>query len=353
MALIDFNPRSKLQSYVGSKDNNFNLMRLVAAFLVLFSHSFALSTGLSSEEPLRTDLGITFGHIAVDIFFVASGFLVTGSLLARGSVVTFLRARALRVYPGLIVSVLLTVFVFGAFVTTLPFTSYISNTSTITFLLKNTSLVTNVAFTLPGVFEANPWKLAVNASLWTLPYEIAMYVGLASLWLIWSRLKKNWLGEFGRILVVVAALSLAAHVASHFFWRDSGLLRLTAMFFVGASFYFLRDRITLSPGVFAVMGIALVLSALHRQVFFIVYTFTLPYLVFCLAYLPKGRIRAYNKVGDYSYGLYIYAFPIQQSLAFFMPGIGVTEMLFLSTLLTGFAAVISWHVIESRALRLK
>lgn len=97
-------------------ENNFNLLRALAAFLVLFSHSYAL-TGSSSSEPLRMLLGMTFGSVAVDVFFVISGFLVCGSLLRRQSAIEFMKGRLLRIFPALLVMVGLTVLLLGPLVT--------------------------------------------------------------------------------------------------------------------------------------------------------------------------------------------------------------------------------------------
>ncbi len=342
-----------LSSFVDDRDNNFNLLRLFAAFLVLYSHCYAVTTGLSSEEPLRAQFGVTFGSIAVDIFFVTSGFLVTSSLLIRRSAAHFLRARVLRIFPALIVAQLLTVFILGTWLTSLPLNVYISSTDTIISLVRNISLFTGISFTLPGVFENNPMRSLVNASLWTLPYEIGMYAGLFLLWFMLSRSNKNQSGQFERAIFSVAALSLAVHICSHFMWRDSALLRLTCMFSIGSSFYLLKERMAIAGKYFAYCAIFLMLSTINKQVFFIVYTFVIPYLVFCLAYLPKGFIRSYNSIGDYSYGIYIYAFPIQQSLVFLLPGISITKLLILSTMITSLLAMFSWHFIESRALKYK
>ena len=352
-AAAGFGSKKKLKSLAGDRDNNFNLLRLIAAFLVLFSHCYAISTGLSSEEPLRSRLGVTPGSIAVDIFFVTSGFLVTRSLLSGKSFGNFVRARILRIFPGLVVAVSMTVFVLGPLLTTLPADQYLANRDTILYFLRNSTLVSGVSFTLPGVFETNPLKYGVNFPLWSLPYEIGMYAGLAALWILLAPQRPKYTVRFRRAVFAIAIFSLVAHIVSHFVWRDSALLRLTAMFAIGASFFLLRDRIALSPKRFAACAIFVLISTFNEHFFFFSYTLLLPFLVFCFAYIPRGAIRRYNRVGDYSYGVYIYAFPIQQSIAYLIPGVGVGKMLVLSTALTAMCAILSWHLIESRALKYK
>src|SRR6187455_1951063 len=90
----------RLSDFTQGKDNNFNLIRFLAALMVLVSHSFVLSTGRSQLEPFGALLGMNLGNMAVGVFFAASGFLVTGSLLSRQSFSDFVVARALRIYPG-------------------------------------------------------------------------------------------------------------------------------------------------------------------------------------------------------------------------------------------------------------
>src|SRR4029078_284798 len=92
-------------------------------------------------------------------------------------------------------------------------------------------------------------------------------------------------------------------------------LRLLFAFFCGAAFHVLKERIVLSRPVFWLLLLALLGSAIDRRAFFFVYTLAVPYLLFYCAYVPGGFIRRYNRVGDYSYGVYIYAFPVQQSIA--------------------------------------
>ena len=120
----------KLSDFTQGRDNNFNLIRIVAALAVLVTHSFALTVGSGNAEPLRASLGMTMGSIAVDVFFIASGFLVTASLLNRQSAIDFIWARVLRIFPALSVMLFLTVFGLGAFFTSLPAPSYFANPGT-------------------------------------------------------------------------------------------------------------------------------------------------------------------------------------------------------------------------------
>ncbi|MES2349843.1 MAG: acyltransferase family protein [Pseudomonadota bacterium] len=166
---------SYLSNYAQGKNNNFNLIRIISALAVLVTHSFALATGSPLSEPFRSTLGMTMGSIAVDIFFITSGFLVTGSLLSKKSVTDFILSRCLRIYPALLITILITVFGLGIYFTTLPIGAYLHDTRTYVYLIKSSTLIKGVAFNLPGVFEANPFKESVNGSLWTMPYEIRMY----------------------------------------------------------------------------------------------------------------------------------------------------------------------------------
>ena len=126
-----------LAGYTTGRDNNFNLIRFLAAFLVLFSHSFPL-VGVGGKEPLYETVGMTWGEVAVDIFFITSGFLITGSYFSRGSLQAFVRARLLRIYPALVVAVIFYVFVIGMHFTTLSAYEYLLNHQTQKYFIKNT-----------------------------------------------------------------------------------------------------------------------------------------------------------------------------------------------------------------------
>ena len=172
----------RLSELIGDRNNNLNLVRITAALAVLVTHSFALTLG-PKAEPLRQHLGTTLGTIAVDVFFVASGFLVTISLAKRQSILEFVMARALRILPALFAMLLLSVAVLGPAFTALPLADYFADRRVATYLVKGATLVTGIEFELPGVFLRNPYPAVVNGSLWTLPWEVAMYGLLLLVWI--------------------------------------------------------------------------------------------------------------------------------------------------------------------------
>lgn len=342
----------RLSEVAQGKDNNFNLIRFLAAFAVLISHSFALATGSGNAEPLYTTYGLTWGDIAVDVFFVTSGFLVTASLLSRRSAVSFAWARVLRIFPALLVMLILTVFVMGLALTTYTPHEYLTAYLTWKYLLQNAVLLRGIEFHLPGVFASDPLKSVVNGSLWSLQPEIEMYMLLLGLWVLAVLARRQVLLKW--VVVAIAAISCVLYLA-HGIFSDPGreFPRLAFMFFAGGSFYVLRDRISLQGWLFASLLALTLLSAVSRVAFFFALSVSLPYLLMYSAYALGGPIRAFNRCGDYSYGIYIYAFPVQQAIADLVPGISTATLMILSAVTTLALAMLSWHLIEKRALALK
>ena len=336
------------------RDNNFNLMRFIAAIAVLMGHCYPLALGVGAEEPLSHSLGQSLGGFAVDTFFIISGFLVTQSLLYRESVGAFLIARLLRIYPGLIVMVVLTVFVLGPLVTTASLREYGEAPLTLSYLLKCSTLIGGLRFQLPGVFEGNPFALKVNGSLWTMPYEVKMYLWLVGLWWVLGVRPslRDRLFAFG---IQGIALYAVFMVSKALIWGHevTPFLRLTAAFSLGSAMYILKDRIPVSGGLLVLALAFFGLSMFRKSFFMWVYLPLMPYLVLSLATVPGGFIRRFNRLGDYSYGVYIYAFPIQQTLAMAYPGITPLEMMPLAAALSLLFGIVSWHLVESPCLRLK
>ena len=345
----------KLSYLTNGRDNNFTLIRIVAALIVLVDHSFALVMGTADARPFRISSHLDLSFLAVDVFFVTSGFLVTRSLLTRQDALEFVWARALRVYPALLVMQFLVVFGLGLHLTTLPWKSYVMSIQTLTYWVKGSTLVTGLVTMLPGVFEHNPFNNSVNTSLWTLPYEIGMYAILAGIWTILSALLQRRVRAFKMTIVSCAAgATLFLLLSQAYLMPDWQFLRLLVMFLSGAAMYAAQARMVLSRGVFwPLLVIVPLMSMLGEPVLFGAYVLALPYLVLYLAYIPSGFVRQYNQLGDYSYGVYIYAWPVQQAIISLVPGVSIWEMVLISASMSVALAALSWHLIEQHALRLK
>lgn len=344
-----------LSTYTISRDNNFNLVRFIAASLVLFSHSFALALGSRDAEPLKSVIGMTWGEIAVDVFFITSGFLITSSYFSRNNIIAFAWARMLRIYPALIVAILFCVFGVGALFTTYNLIEYLQNPQTYKYLVKNSILFFGIEYRLPGVFSDVPYKGAVNGSLWTLPYEVKMYAILAFMMVMISYVGR-WIKfiSIKNTVLLVGVFSIGIHFFNHFEVVLSEMfVRLFSMFFVGAMFYVWRDKIYLSTKWILVLLSLLLVSSINKDIFFVIYCLTLPFLVFYASYVPSGRIRKFNNYGDYSYGMYIYAFPVQQSIAEILPNVTVQTMIGMSFFATFILSMLSWHIVEKKFLKMK
>lgn len=330
-----------------TRENNFDFLRFFAASLVLVVHSYPL-TGRRPDEPIELLTGYeNGGEFAVAIFFVISGYLITSSWLNSSSTTSFLIKRALRILPALVLTVLLSAFIIGPLVTQESLGSYFASSTTWTYLL-NMLLATQ--YELPGVFSQNIYPDVVNGSLWTLPLEVMMYMGVLVMGLT---------GILSRRLIVLPIVFFAV---CHF-WLigrlgiDSFLIKnvfkLGMFYYSGAALYLYRDDIPWRGWVAALLAGALVLT-FHTASGPFVYAVALPYLVIYLAYAPIPWLAGFGKYGDFSYGMYIYAFPLQQLTVYSLGHeIGVFWLTLISFVPTLLLAALSWHYIEEPAMRLK
>jgi len=334
------------------RDNNFNLIRFVASLSVVITHAIALSTGNTFYGPLH-HFGSFVAIIAPDVFFVASGYLITASLLVRGQARNFVVARVLRIYPALWLTVLTVAFVVGPWVTTLPLADYFAQPLLWSYLAHNLTVLFGASEGLPGVFTHLPYPNAVNGSLWTLPYEVRLYVALLIGWWLVGKLAADRLRMLAAVIVSLALLTLAAKLATHFYFgQERNMLRLAPPFFIGSAFYLFRDRIALRRGYFVAALTLMLLASPWLQAFYVVDQFCIAYLTLYLAYVPGGVIRRFNRIGDCSYGIYIYSFPLQQLLVMSMPGIGPWSLMAWSVGVALPLSLLSWHFLEKPALAL-
>jgi peptidoglycan/LPS O-acetylase OafA/YrhL len=322
------------------RDNHFNLIRLFAAAAVLVSHSFPLTLGKGAEEPLDRLTGTSLGAAAVYVFFAISGFMISRSFDRRRDLAGFIAARMARIFPGLAVVLVLTAFLVAPLITSLPISAYFSDPAVWTYVPRNLSL-RFLQYDLPGVFAGNAYPGAINGSLWTLVWEVACY-GLVVLLGLVGFLRRKLFGIFLGLYLSVTVWAAWAGI-------DSTFLRLSLPFVIGMAIYCWRAILPCNWAIAA----ALVIGAglLHSTFLWpIGYAVALSYVSLWLGHAPARPLLAFNRLGDYSYGTYIYAFPIQQLVAWLSPGCTPLEMIAWALPVTLFAAVLSWHLVESPML---
>jgi peptidoglycan/LPS O-acetylase OafA/YrhL len=300
-------------------------------------------------EPLQSQLGFTLGTLSVFAFFAISGFLIARSYERQASVQRWLAARVLRIFPGLAVVLLLSAFVLGPLVTTLPLRAYFTDRATLEYVPRNLSLVWSSP-DLPGVFKDNPLAGMVNGSIWTLYWEFLCYGLVLVMGFVGAF--RSW-GPLIGVLLVVGAGHIATILTPAGTLPASleAFLYFTVPFGCGLAFYLCRSWLPLTPWALPFL-VAVAYAARFTFLDLPLLVLALSYGVFLSAYLPKGWVRRYNRLGDYSYGVYIYGWPVQQTVVHFL---GLTRPMTnfaVAVLIVLALAWLSWNLIEHPALEL-
>jgi peptidoglycan/LPS O-acetylase OafA/YrhL len=329
-----------------SRRNNFDALRLLAAISVIFSHSFLIAEGTQKHEWLIRLTGnqSIFGLTGVFVFFAISGFLVTQSFEETGDPLRFLVKRALRIFPGLFVAALLSAFVLAPFVTTLEPGAYFSRPEPYRYVIGNTLLDPTV-HEMPGVmFVNNPVGLEINGSMWTLRIEFMMYVMVLGLGV--TRLLTL------PMAVVLLALGIAClHFDTLDFLGSWGWL--LGFFAAGMVLYKLRAT-RIFDGRVALVALAGLVFSVPLRGFIPMFPLFGCYLALWLALTPRLPVVPAARFGDLSYGLYIYGWPVEAAVIWFLGGRAPWWQVFAIALpATAAIAFLSWHLIERPALRLK
>jgi peptidoglycan/LPS O-acetylase OafA/YrhL len=324
----------------------FDYMRIALAVSIIGLHSLNVTLGLGRALEIQSTLRIGVAMILA-LFFALSGFLVTASLLRCKSLISFLGLRVLRIGPALVVETTLSALIIGSVFTELPLAQYFADPTFHAYFLN---IVGDIHYELPGVFGHNPLPHLVNAQLWTVPYELWCYVILALLAV--TAIAFNRVAYL--VFMVITQIGLVAYDVYR--WDEVPIqLRphlLVFCFLAGVGFHLWRDKVPFNR------------------------TICLCALVFCAAAMATGRGDALAPVpaayvacylglmnprrswivssGDYSYGLYLYGFVIQQCIATFGPSVQHWYLNLLISLPLAFCvAIASWHLVEKHALRLR
>ncbi len=332
--------------------NNYDFLRLFAACCILFTHSFNL-LGLSSKEPLMwlSQNRYDFSFVGLCIFFSISGYLIVKSAATAQSFLHYCWKRFLRIQPLLIIVCMLSMLLLGPLVSSLSLTEYFSSFSTWTYG-RNIFPAAGIQFKLPGVFSSNVADQGVNGSLWTLIVEERLYILVGILFLFKKYAAKLYL-LFGVLLNLVFLLS--------FFWKQYPFLHyfseapfFYALLFINAGIVYVT-KVDLNRFLKFRSGLALfmvcIVSLCMTDLTFL-QPFILPLLVIALAQ-AKGIANRSGQWGDFTYGVYIFSFPVQQLLIHYRFATTPSELFLTSFLLVLPLSVLSWHLLEKKILAFK
>ena len=336
------------------RSNNFDFLRLALAVLVIFSHSYPLVAGSELHEPLHnwTRGQVTEGGIAVDLFFVMSGFLITASAERSRSVFVFLKKRVQRIYPAFIACALLMLLVVAPLASATLEPLWRARLGD--FLLQTLRLT---EFHYTGAFLHNPYPRVIDGSVWSIQYEFWCYIGIAGLLALGTLRNRT-------VMLIIFLASVGVSIVSQ--WRAwafggkfLGVLfgspefwaRLLPLYLAGVVFYLFRERIQLSARGALIACAALVWAARFTLGWTALFPFAGTYVVFYIAFAQWLPLQRFGRFGDFSYGTYLYAFPIEQLV---MQAFGHRVAPFLlfacATPLTLLVAVASWYGVERRFL---
>lgn len=327
--------------------NNLDLVRFSLAAMVFFSHAHDLSQAAELSFLTR----FVSSTLAVQAFFVISGFLIFQSYDRSSSIVSYASKRIRRIFPAYALVIIASAILLG-FASSLPFRDYIVQSGVWRYLASNIVFLNFLGPELPGVFQNNPVH-AVNGALWTLKIEAAFYIAVPiCVWLF---------KHAGRSRTLVAIYLLSVLYAMATTWlaetrHNASFLELgrqlpgqMSYFIAGATIYYNFDRFRANPILWAVVGLILfICSGLFMPL--LLRPAGVALLVMSVAFGPyMGR---FGKLGDFSYGIYIVHFPILQVLiATGLPNYSLTAFLLVAVLAVLTTAVLLWHLVEKRFLR--
>lgn len=328
------------------RENNLDALRIVGALMVIIGHSYPLTGAVATIPYLY---GTPIHVLGVHVFFVISGYLITKSWLRRPHLGSYLLARSLRIFPALIVVTLGSILVFGPIATSLSTSEYFSTPGTWTFL---NNVILRPVFALPGVFQGLPYGDVVNGSLWTLPVEFTCYLFVPVLMAVPTRFRLVTASAFG-VACAVALFTVDKPVEVYGYYLGDALEPW--IFFAGGmvcAIAFTNRTFRLDLALVAALTLPLVFTV-DTEIGRVVTWVLLPYVILTLGLTSTPVVRRASRYGDFSYGLYIFAFPVQQAfIAVF--GVQPLSVNFVAvTAITLPLAVVSWHLVESPSLKAK
>lgn len=323
------------------RPSGFDYLRIVLATLIIADHAVIACLGMGVQRTLFSGLARPFFVAFVPMFFSLSGFLVASSLERSWSLITFVGLRILRIVPALAVDTLFCALLVGVVLTSLSLRNYFVSPDFYKYFLN---IVGDIHYTLPGVFSRNPSNV-VNAQLWTIPYELKCYAAVSALALLGLH-RRPFLLLIATVTIVIATMIWVTlnPVEIVDVWQ-----LLVPTFLLSVCAYLYRDRLPCNPLLCALSIVLAAALASQTGALLILAAVPYTYLTVWLGLLNPKRDPLIRS-GDYSYPLYLYSFPIQQTLIALVPLAHIWWANFLLALpFTFILAAFSWHMIEKPA----
>lgn len=301
----------KLSETTVKKSNNLQLMRFIAAVMVIFAHSYAISGSVKGSDFIDRYTGgiISIGGISVTLFFLCSGYLISKSIMRTKGFLPYIKARLIRLLPPLWLVVIASV-ILGAVITTLSLKEYVTNFGTYKYFLNGFTLPIH---NLPGVFENNAYGPVVNGALWTLSVELACYVACYIFYALKLLDKKRL---WWTLPAVILVLIFEGHIPGFL----GSMVRPCVFFYIGMLYYVYREHIELNIKIVPFATIALIAAFLVPQLIKPAMIILWPYILFTLWFAVPQCSERLGKLGDISYGIYLWGFVIQQFITYLWGG---------------------------------
>ena len=336
-----------------NKNNNFDFLRFLFALLVVISHSYPLSGSNESSQWIYqiTNGQIVLAQIGLSGFFIISGYFIFQSLERSKSIFDYFKKRFLRLFPALLAVLLLTIIL-----APLVYRSellFFKNNAVYTYVPNNLSLY-HFQSSIKGIFDTNAFH-SINGSLWTIRYEFSLYVALSLLFFF--RNKK-------RVVIILVSFAFILFYFLYNFYLNrlagSTLFGIQGLHLLNLGTFFIGGSL-LSSIQFEKLKYKSVILGMALLVLVLLFSFNrydlgkhivFPMVVILMGFIPLPFLSAFGKWGDMSYGIYIYSFPIQQTLMYFFK-MNTYTLMFTSVFLSISFGYLSWHLIEKRALKYK
>ncbi len=302
----------------GTGFSGFDGVRFVAAWGVVLSHCYPIALGERASDPLATLLGVgnSLGDYAVRIFFIMSGFLLTRSLDQNADPLRFLVNRLLRIVPGFCFAILVMFLVIAPFLSPVGFWENLCSSKAWTSIVNSVGYMNDYGELPLAASRHRELAGYMNGALWTISYEMVYYLFLLSLFMLLRR--DSWVAVAGLALALVSVVGTKMGWVT-VNWRDDpmgavqipmAMLDKTLPYFFGGVVYYAWQKRWGLSGAAVKVALGVTIGALAFSLQHVVFAFSGPFLLAYLGQRPGPVSRMVEKMGDLSYGIYLFGWPI-------------------------------------------